>query len=157
MNKTAKSTCDSDRQSKKVKTSHGSTQGTQGQKADVKGCAAGKDACSPGPERSSESSHTMQKRSQKEAKSTHSDSPSSQQHLMKTSSADDEKRYPSCQLISFCACTMALDCHTVGAFGLCHFLLKCLSRRRKKTVNKINTYYNSVCLLLFETEAKLRA
>ncbi|XP_052404498.1 ubiquitin thioesterase otulin isoform X1 [Carassius gibelio] len=91
MNKTAKSTCDSDRQSKKVKTSHGSTQGTQGQKADVKGCAAEKDACSPGPERSSESSHTMQKRSQKEAKSTRSDSPSSQQHLMKTSPAEDEK------------------------------------------------------------------
>ncbi|XP_042574404.1 OTU deubiquitinase with linear linkage specificity b isoform X1 [Cyprinus carpio] len=91
MNKTAKSTCDSDRQSKKVKTSHGPTQGTQGKKADVKGWAAGKDACSPGPERSSESSHTMQKRAPKEARSTHSDSHSSQQHLMKTPSAEDEK------------------------------------------------------------------
>ncbi|KTF95423.1 hypothetical protein cypCar_00001013 [Cyprinus carpio] len=78
-------------QSKKVKTSHGSTQGTQGQKADVKRWAAGKDACSPGPERSSESSHTMQKRAPKEARSTHSDSHSSQQHLMKTPSAEDEK------------------------------------------------------------------
>ncbi|XP_016380457.1 ubiquitin thioesterase otulin-like isoform X1 [Sinocyclocheilus rhinocerous] len=90
MNKTAKSACESDRQSKKkkVKTSHGSTQGTQGQKADVKGQAAEKDACSPGPERSSESSHTMQKPAQNEAKP--SDSHSSQQDLMKTS-AEDEK------------------------------------------------------------------
>ncbi|KTG41716.1 hypothetical protein cypCar_00039378 [Cyprinus carpio] len=93
MIKTAKSACDSDRQSKKkkVKTSHGSTQDTQGQKADVKGQAARKDACSPGPERSSESSHTMQNRAQKEAKSTYSDSHSFQQDLMKTASAEGEK------------------------------------------------------------------
>ncbi|XP_042630965.1 ubiquitin thioesterase otulin-like isoform X3 [Cyprinus carpio] len=76
---------------KKVKTSHGSTQDTQGQKADVKGQAARKDACSPGPERSSESSHTMQNRAQKEAKSTYSDSHSFQQDLMKTASAEGEK------------------------------------------------------------------
>ncbi|XP_043073795.1 OTU deubiquitinase with linear linkage specificity b isoform X1 [Puntigrus tetrazona] len=91
MNKTTKSACDSERQSKKVKTSHGSTHGTQGQKADVKGRAAKKDACSSGPERSSESSHTMQKRAQKEAKPAHSDRHSPQQHLMKTASAEDEK------------------------------------------------------------------
>ncbi|KAI2667659.1 Ubiquitin thioesterase otulin [Labeo rohita] len=92
MNKTAKSACDSDRQSKKVKTTHGSTRGTRAQKADVKGQAAGKDACTPRPERSyAQTSNTMQKRAQKEVKSTHSDSHSSQQLLMKTSSAEDEK------------------------------------------------------------------
>lgn len=69
-----------------------STQSTQGQKAEVKGQAAGKDAYSPGPERSSDSTHSMQKRAQEEATSTHSDSNSSQQHLMKTSrSAEAEK------------------------------------------------------------------
>lgn len=69
-----------------------STQSTQGQKAEVKGLAVGKDAFSPGPERSSESTRSMQKRAQEEAKSSLSDSNSSQQHLMKTSrSAEDEK------------------------------------------------------------------
>ncbi len=85
-----------------------STPGAQGQKADVKGQAAGKDACSPGPERSAESSNTMQKRAQKEAKSTHSDSDSSQHHLMKTPSAEDEKGYSTCQFSFFCACSMAV-------------------------------------------------
>ncbi|XP_039533817.1 OTU deubiquitinase with linear linkage specificity b isoform X1 [Pimephales promelas] len=79
-------------QSKKSKKNNGSSQSTQGQKAEVKGRAAGQDAYSPGPKRSSESTHSMQKRAQEEAKSTHSDSNSSQQHLMKTSrSAEDEK------------------------------------------------------------------
>ncbi|XP_051739447.1 OTU deubiquitinase with linear linkage specificity b isoform X1 [Ctenopharyngodon idella] len=93
MNKKAKLGFDSSQQSqrKKSKKNHGSTQSTQGRKADVKGKAAGKDAYSPGPERSSESTHTMQKRAQEEAKSTHSDCNLSQQHLMKTSSAEDEK------------------------------------------------------------------
>lgn len=68
-----------------------STPSTQGQKADVKGRAAGKDAYPPGPERSAESTLAMQKRVQEEAKSTPSDSNSSQQHLMKTSSPEDEK------------------------------------------------------------------
>lgn len=83
----------------------------------MKGRAAGKDACSPGPERSAESSNTMQKRAQKEAKSTHSDSDSSQQNPMKTPSAEDEKGYSSCQFSFFCACSMAVAFHTVGAFG----------------------------------------
>lgn len=75
---------------------YSSTRGTRAQKADVKGQAAGKDACTPRPERSyAQTSNTMQKRAQKEVKSTHSDSHSSQQLLMKTSSAEDEKRYSS--------------------------------------------------------------
>ncbi|XP_067309641.1 OTU deubiquitinase with linear linkage specificity b isoform X2 [Pseudorasbora parva] len=93
MNKKAKFGFDSDRQSqnKKSKKNHGSTQSTQAQNAEVKGRAAGKDAYSPGPERSSESTHAMQKRAQEEDKSNHTDSHSSQQHLMKTLSAEDEK------------------------------------------------------------------
>ncbi|XP_056123553.1 OTU deubiquitinase with linear linkage specificity b [Rhinichthys klamathensis goyatoka] len=92
MNKKTKFDSGQKSQSKKSKKNNGSTQSTQGQKAEVKGRAAGKDAYSPGPKRSSESTRSMQKRAQEEAKATHSDSNSSQQHLMKTSrSAEDEK------------------------------------------------------------------
>lgn len=75
-----------------------SAPGTSGQNAEVKSRAAIKDACSSGPETSTDSSRTMQKRADKKARSSSSFSPSSQEYLMKTSSAEDEKRYSACQL-----------------------------------------------------------
>ncbi len=77
----------------------------------------------------------MQKRAQKEAKSTHSDSDSSQQHLMKTPSAEDEKGYSTCQFSFFCACSMAVAV-ALGAFvessvGCATFYLSVLQGKDK--------------------------
>lgn len=87
--KKSKSGCDSGLQqshNKKPKKNHGSAPGTPGQKAEEKSRAVIKDACFSGPERSTNSSCTMQKQhADKKPRS------SSQEHLMKTSSAEDEK------------------------------------------------------------------
>ncbi|XP_051554123.1 ubiquitin thioesterase otulin-like [Myxocyprinus asiaticus] len=90
MIKNVNSSCDSGRQSqhKKAKKDHGSTPSTHGQKADVKDGAPVKDAYSVGHERSFELNVAMHKQAKKEAKSTHVESHSSQQHEDENSEMD---------------------------------------------------------------------
>lgn len=90
MNKNVNSSYDSgvQRQCKKARKDDGSNLNTQ--KIDVKDKAAEKEAYPLGPDKSSELTPTMH-RCDPEARSTHVDSHPSQQHLMSTSTDEDDK------------------------------------------------------------------